>query len=228
MCSLTAIPGLGIFVINLLAQGYRLMATRIALIRHGHIAGIQPERFRGRAEVPLSELGVQQAALTAARCQQSIQPVAVLTSPLGRALDTGRAIATAFDLEPEVLPGLYDIDYGDWQWKTHEEVAAAYPAAYARWKNLPDQMQMPGGESLQQVLVRVTEGLMDVLNRFEDKTVVMVGHDSVNRVLLLHMLGLPLSRYWSLKQDPCCINEIEFENGKFTIHRINETWHLES
>ena len=203
------------------------MATRIILVRHGHVAGIHPERFRGRAEVPLSELGIQQIALTAARCQRSIKPSAVLTSPLGRALETGRAIAEAFGQAPEILPGLYDIDYGDWQWKTHDEVAAAYPAAYAQWKNLPDQMQMPGGESLQQVLVRVTEGLMAVLKNYEDKTVVMVGHDSVNRVLLLHMLGLPLSRYWCIKQDPCCINEIEFDNGIFTIHRINETWHLE-
>lgn len=202
------------------------MTTRIILIRHGHVAGISPERFRGRAETPLSDLGQHQIALTADRCVQSIQLSAVLTSPLGRCIDTGRAIANAFQLTPEVLPGLYDIDYGDWQWKTHDEVAASFPVDYERWKKFPDQMQMPAGESLQQVLVRVTEGLRQVVDRFAGKTVVLVSHDSVNRVLLLHMLGLPLSRYWCFKQDPCCINEIEYYDGVFTVRCINETWHL--
>ena len=87
-------------------------------------------------------------------------------------------------------------------------------------------MQMPEGESLQQVLVRVTQALGKILREYEGKTVVMVSHDSVNRVLILHMLGLPLSKYWAIKQDPCCINEVEFADGAFQIKSINETWHL--
>jgi len=58
-----------------------------------------------------------------------------------------------------------------------------------------------------------------------DRTVVLVGHDSINRVLLLHCLGLPLARYWWIKQEPCCVNEIAIEGNAFMIHRINETHH---
>ena len=87
-------------------------------------------------------------------------------------------------------------------------------------------MKMPEGESLQQVLIRVTQALNKVLQDYTGKTVVMVSHDSVNRVLLLHMLGLPLSKYWAIKQDPCCINEIEIDEGVFQIKSVNETWHL--
>ena len=50
--------------------------------------------------------------------------------------------------------------------------------------------------------------------------------DSVNRVLLLHALELPLSRYWRIKQSPCCINELDFGGDGFTILGINQTDHL--
>ncbi|VFR73268.1 hypothetical protein BRI9_4795 [plant metagenome] len=42
---------------------------------------------------------------------------------------------------------------------------------------------------------------------------------------LLHSLGLPLSRYWRIKQAPCCLNEIEVQDTTFTIHRMNESHH---
>jgi probable phosphoglycerate mutase len=54
----------------------------------------------------------------------------------------------------------------------------------------------------------------------------VVGHDSVNRVILLHALDLPLSRYRRLGQEPCAINEIDFSDGEFTIRSINKTDHL--
>lgn len=202
------------------------MATRIILVRHGHVDGIQPERFRGRAEIPLSTLGEKQRLLTAARVKQSAAPEMVFTSSLGRCIATGESIASACDVSSQILPELCDIDYGAWQWKTHDEVRQNAPDAFSTWKKHPDQMQMPEGESLQQVLVRVTQALGKILKEYEGKTVVMVSHDSVNRVLLLHMLGLPLSKYWAIKQDPCCINEVEFADGAFQIKSINETWHL--
>jgi phosphoserine phosphatase len=55
---------------------------------------------------------------------------------------------------------------------------------------------------------------------------VLVGHDSVNRVLLLFALELPLSRYWHLRQDLCCVNELLFDNGLFVIASINQIQHL--
>ena len=59
-----------------------------------------------------------------------------------------------------------------------------------------------------------------------DQTVVLVGHDSINRVILLHSLGLPLSRYWRIKQEPCCLNELAITGETFTIHRLNDSHHL--
>ena len=54
----------------------------------------------------------------------------------------------------------------------------------------------------------------------------VVGHSGVNRVMLLHALDLPLSRYWSLGQEPCAINEIEAADDAIIVKTMNETWHL--
>jgi broad specificity phosphatase PhoE len=61
-----------------------------------------------------------------------------------------------------------------------------------------------------------------------EETVVLVGHDSVNRVILLHALELPLSRYWHLGQAPCAINQIEAARDRFFVRSLNETYHLQA
>jgi probable phosphoglycerate mutase len=55
----------------------------------------------------------------------------------------------------------------------------------------------------------------------------MVGHDSVNRALLLQLIDQPLSAYWKLAQDPCCLNEIDIERGRVEVRRVNDTSHLD-
>lgn len=200
--------------------------TRIILTRHGHVDWIAPERFRGRAELPLSDLGKRQVLAVAQRIAETWQPEAIYTSPLSRCVDTGAAIARATGAPTQALDGLADTDYGQWQGLTHEEVRQRWPDEHRTWLEAPDLAAIPGGESLADVLARGTKVLREVLHRHVGKTLVLVGHDSINRVLLLQALGLPLSRYWRLKQEPCCLNEIVVEGTVFTLHRLNESGHL--
>jgi broad specificity phosphatase PhoE len=67
-----------------------------------------------------------------------------------------------------------------------------------------------------------------VLARHAEETIALVGHDSMDRVPLLGFLDLPLSAYWRIAQDPCCLNEIDIDCGKAYIRRINETAHLDA
>ncbi|EPK5022148.1 histidine phosphatase family protein [Pseudomonas sp. AAC] len=200
--------------------------TRIVLTRHGHVDWIAPERFRGRAELPLSDLGKRQALAVARRIAETWQPDAIYTSPLSRCVDTGAAIARATGAPVQALEGLADTDYGQWQGLTHEEVRQRWPEEHRTWLEAPDLAAIPDGESLADVLARGTKVLREVLHRHAGKTLVLVGHDSINRVLLLQALGLPLSRYWRLKQEPCCLNEIVVEDTVCTLHRLNESGHL--
>lgn len=199
--------------------------TKIILTRHGHVDWIAPERFRGRAELPLSELGKRQAEALGRRVAEGWKPDAIYASPLSRCVHTGEAIGRATGSKVHVLEDLADTDYGQWQGLTHEEVRTRWPDESRLWFEAPDLAVIPGGETLAGVLVRSINVLQIVLRKHRDQTVVLVGHDSINRVLLLHSLGLPLSRYWRIKQDPCCLNEIEVQHTVFTIHRVNESHH---
>ena len=200
--------------------------TRIILVRHGHVEWLAPERFRGHAELPLSDLGQQQAQAVAGYIAATWKPAAVYTSPLGRCRETAIAIAAPFRLEPLPVDGLADIDYGEWQGLTRDEARERWPDEIELWFSAPHLAVIPGGETLATVLSRATAAMRDIVRHHRDGTVALVGHDSVNRVMLLHMLGLPLSRYWRLGQDPCAINEIEFSADGFTVLSMNETYHL--
>ena len=201
--------------------------TRIMLVRHGDVEGITPERFRGRTDVPLTALGLRQADRVAARIAEGWRPAAVYTSPMTRCVDTGAAIGRAASLAGQTLDGLNDLDYGAWRWKTHDEVRAQSPELFARWFAAPHLIRIPDGETLQDLAARTADALRSVVEAHPGRTVVLVGHDSVNRAILLQMLDQPLSAFWKLAQSPCAISELEIDGGRVRIVRVNETGHLE-
>lgn len=200
--------------------------AKILLVRHGHVEGISPERFRGRADLPLTAEGQRQATETAQRIAAGWRPAAIYSSPMGRCLATAAAIGRPVGLSPVAVAGLNDIDYGNWQGLTPDEARRRWAEEVDTWYRKPDWAVVPGGETLQDVLARTTAALRDIVRRHPGDTVVVVGHDGVNRVLLLHALGLPLSRFWRIRQSPCAINEIDFERNGFTILSVNQTDHL--
>lgn len=200
--------------------------TKIILVRHGHVEGISPERFRGRADLMLTAEGRRQAEATARRIRATWSPAAVYTSPLSRCRATGEVIGKPLGLTPSPADGLIDIDYGEWQGLTPDEVRHRWPEPLDNWYRAPDWAAVPGGETLQDVQTRTVSALRDVISRHPSDTVVLVGHDSVNRVILLNALQLPLSRYWRLGQSPCAISEIELSRNGFVVFSMNETCHL--
>ena len=117
--------------------------ARIVLMRHGHVEGIEPARFRGRRDVDLSDLGVRQAQATARRIALQWHPSTVYSSPLGRCIRTAEPIAAALGLSIAVLDDLNDLHYGDWEWRTYEEVRARWPALFDRWFAAPQMVRFP-------------------------------------------------------------------------------------
>jgi phosphoserine phosphatase len=203
--------------------------TKIILTRHGHVEGIEPERFRGRTDLPLTEIGDAQAKAVADRIAEAWSPKAVYTSPMSRCVTTGRHIASACHVESKAIEDLNDLDYGLWQWKTHDEVHRASPVLFDAWHATPHLVRFPQGDSLQDLVARTADALRFVLELHAGETdvVVLVGHDSVNRALLLQLLDQPLSAYWRIAQGPCTLNEIDIVERRVRVLRINETRHLD-
>ena len=139
--------------------------TKIVLVRHGHVEGIHPPRFRGREDLPLTKRGNVEARAVAQRIESEWRPKKVYTSPLSRCIATGGAIANACGIEAQSIEQLKDMNYGTWQMKSYEEMATAEPKLYATWFAAPHLMRFPGGDSLQELVSRSADALRLVLSR---------------------------------------------------------------
>ncbi len=202
--------------------------TKILLTRHGHVDGIKPERFRGRQPLGLTAQGRADAAAVARRIAATWRPSRIYTSPMERSVKTAEAIGDACRIATiGRCDDLNDIDYGAWQFKSFADAEAENAALFAAWFATPQLVRFPNGESLQDLAARAANAVRLVLSRHPDDIVVVVGHDSVNRALLLQFLDLPLSAYWRIAQNPCCLNEIDVADGRVCVQRINETHYLE-
>jgi broad specificity phosphatase PhoE len=203
--------------------------TRIILVRHGQTAWNVGtgggERFRGRVDLSLDDTGLAQAHAVAERLADH-PIVAVYSSPLKRAVETARPTAQRLGLLVQPLPGIMDINYGDWQGLSHAEVSQAHPDLYPRWLEEPHRVKFPHGESLRQVHLRGMAAVKEVAARHEDQTILLVAHQVVNKVLVCAMLGLDNSHFWHIRQDNACINIFEHQDGIFTAVLINDTCHL--
>src|ERR1700682_6776194 len=152
--------------------------TKILLIRHRNVEGIKHERFRGRAPLALTARGRDEAQAVARRIAGAWRPSKIYTSPMGRCIETGAAIAKTCGAPTEVCDDLTDIDYGVWQFKTFEEAKSEDPALFAAWFATPHLIRFPNGESLQDLAARAANALRLVLGRHPHQNIVAGGHDS--------------------------------------------------
>jgi broad specificity phosphatase PhoE len=205
----------------------RERTARIVLVRHGQTAWNKEPRFRGRADLPLDEIGFKQAKATGRYIAERWPVDAVYASPMRRAMQTGDAIAEAHGLTAEPFDGLLDIDFGKWQGYSPDEVGERYPDLLQAWFEAPHTVHMPDGESLHDVRNRVVAGLNEVIERHAGHAVLLVGHTVVNRVLLCAVLGLGNEHFWRLRQDTCAVNVFDADDDRtFTIVLLNDTCHL--
>jgi len=198
--------------------------TDIILVRHGETDWNVAEVFRGRVDVELNATGVKQAELLA-EYLSNLGLNAIYSSPLQRALRTAEVIGEHNQLEVAVAPGLTDIDYGEWQGLSHQEVRERYKELYAGWVKHPEQVRMPAGERLDDVRHRALAVVDDVIDRHEG-IVILVSHRVVNKVLICALLGLDNSRFWNIRQDISGITGFTCKKGQFILTRHNDTSYL--
>jgi broad specificity phosphatase PhoE len=171
----------------------------VLLTRHGHTVRSEPEQYLGQhVNAPLSERGRNDARALATR----LAPVTIdrlITSPLGRSLETAEILAAGRSLEVEPDNRLVELDYGAWEGLTIDEIERRFPGEREQYDANPAIHRVGGGESGLQVAARLATLIDDLLGWWEatggDRSCVLVGHSSVNRVFLALVLDVPLPDY---------------------------------
>jgi broad specificity phosphatase PhoE len=170
----------------------------LLLTRHGHTTRSEPEQYLGqRVAAPLSDRGRADAHRLAERLA-GVPIDRVLSSPLPRAADTA-VILAAGGLAVEHDDRLKELDYGAWEGRTVEEIEAHHAGEYAQYVEDPSTFRFSGGESGSLVAERVRAFIGELLDWWEGdgetRTVLVVGHSSLNRIMLAVLLGTPLRDY---------------------------------
>ncbi len=199
---------------------------RVILLRHGETAWNRDGVFRGTEDVPLNDLGKEQAALTGERLRKI--PIShVYTSPLSRSRDTALLAAKPQNLPVEEREFLNDMHFGQWQGLRVEEVASRWPQEYDVWQNNPQMCQTPGGESLKGVFQRAARGLENLIREKDSGgDLLLVSHRVIIKLLLLWAVGTDSRGFWKIRVDTCSLSSFIVKKGYCLVEKINDTCHL--
>jgi broad specificity phosphatase PhoE len=199
--------------------------TSIYLVRHGQTAWNKEEIFRGRTDIPLDETGLKQAELVGEYFRE-MEIHGIYSSPLSRALQTAEKIAQFHYLKVQRLDGIDDMSFGNWEGRLHKEIREKDSKIYRQWVEEPHLVRLPGGEGLDDVRARAMVAMADVVRDHPGKTLVLVSHRVICKVLICAILGLDNSHFWQITQDTTAINLIQYRKGKYILSLMNETCHL--
>lgn len=197
----------------------------LIIIRHGQTNWNKEERYRGRFDIALDEIGLRQSGATGVALK-NLNVSAIYTSPLKRAIQTASAIANATGRSVISSDGLIDIDYGEWQGLKPAEAAAKDSELYTRWMESPHTISFKLGESLRSVEDRVSKVVDVIIQKHPNEVVAMVSHKVVCKVMVCHLMGLDLSHFWQIEQDLCALDIFENRFNSFIATRLNDTCHL--
>lgn len=215
------------------------MVTTLYLVRHGETDGSETNRYKGSIDVPMSERGVEQirkASLFIAKKVNGASLSAVYCSPLGRAIKSAEIIAEPYGLKPMIIPDLRERNFGIWEGMSFDEIKEKYPVEFKAWADNPVRYSPIDGESTIEVRDRVINALNVILNNhtkdrngLKDITrqsslgnsIAIAAHGGVNRVILCHIMGIPLEKIFIIEQDFAAVNVIEFREEYPVVKLLN-------
>ena len=187
---------------------------RILLMRHGQTDLNVQKRLQGSSEIPLNEQGKEQAREAHAWLkEQELIPTKIISSPLGRAIETGQLAAGWTDHSNiEVYPDLIEMSFGIYEQQNMEEVD---PNFLSTCFDHPETYVAPkGGESFDEVVLRAGHVVEMLRNRIaagaitSDDTVLLVSHGALGHAILEYISKTPRSAYWDVDINNCAVVEL--------------------
>jgi len=194
---------------------------KVYLLRHGETQyNADGNRYCGRTDVWLTEKGLKQARLVFEQLKDK-KIDAVYSSPLERARHTAKLATGSETVETDTR--IIEIDFGDWEGKTKDEFIAEDPASWNDWMDDPGTARAGRtGESGKEVIARLEAFYNEMLRKHFNGTILVVGHNGINRLYMAHKLGMNLKHYRRIVQENSSVTEFELDNnGDFSLKKLN-------
>ncbi len=120
----------------------------------------------------------------------------------------------------EILPALREIHLGEWQGCTRAEIGSRFPGEWEKRGRDLAGYRPPGGESFEDLRARVVPAFEDIRKTLSGNALI-VSHAGVNRVILCHVLGMPLSNLFRLDQATGSLNILHFREKEPRLKALN-------
>lgn len=206
-----------------------MTATKLFLIRHGQSAGNAEGRFGGHSATPLSELGFEQARVTAeALAKENIH--AIYSSDLLRAVQTAEPLSKLTGIPIVTKPEFRERNVGVLEGLTFDESKQEYPNDYYALVNRNVHHVITKGESYSNLLERIKGELRDIIRKHRGHRIAIFTHTGALCFMTLHLLG---AIHRGTKQTPwivtsnCGINRFEIRGPRnIRVLALNDTRHL--
>lgn len=201
--------------------------VRLLLARHGQTEWHHPNRYAGRTDVALNETGRREARALARRAAEE-RPDLVVSSPLVRARETAQAASEACGAEMIVEGRLREVDFGDFEGMTMAGIRERAPQAAALFEEDPAAHPFPNAEPPADAARRALEALEALRRTHGGETVLVVAHNTLLRLSLCALLGVPLRDY--RRRFPRLLNiavsEVRLGPEGASLLSLNDAWHL--
>jgi broad specificity phosphatase PhoE len=200
---------------------------RLILVRHGETEWNVTLQYQGQANVPLNMRGRNQARRIAERLRNA-GAIKLYASDIVRAWQTAEVIGDMIGLTPQSMRELREIDVGQWEGLTPEELYRRFPEHMREYERDPARTVRLGGESYAQLQQRALVALQHIQNTHHpDETVLAVSHGGTIRTLLCHVIGLELINFGRMWLDNGSLTELRYDSKGWRLIRLNDAAHLE-
>jgi alpha-ribazole phosphatase/probable phosphoglycerate mutase len=192
---------------------------RLILVRHAEPSEAVRGRCYGRLDIGLSPHGRRHARAIAERLAD-MDVGAIFTSPLRRARQTAAPIAAAHGLDPVVDDRLSEIDFGELEGLTYDEIERDRPGLFRRWAESPTETGFPGGEHFDDLKRRSLSAVAGIREGCGAATAVVVSHGGPIRMIVAHLLGLPDDEALGLDQPYGAITIVDWAGTTPTVRLV--------
>ena len=194
--------------------------TSVWLIRHGEPDPDSRGCCYGRLDVGLAPTGRQQVQAVAGML--AAEPLSVIyASPRRRTRESADILAQGRSCAIQFDGRLREIDFGDFEGHTYDEIAQSHPELYRQWMTRPTETQFPNGESFRQMRARVLCATREIFARHRGQSIAIVSHGGVNRILLADVLAVPDDRIFRMAQDFAAVNLVRWIGDYAVVEMMN-------